>query len=423
MTASRDLGERVFAELACSTADPPGVTRAAYGVGEQFAHDLIRREAKTLGCEIAIDAAGNLSMTLPGADWDRRCVMFGSHLDSVPHGGNYDGAAGVIAGLAVIAELVTHDVTPPQDVAVTAFRGEEAAWFPISYLGSCAALGMLDSQLLEVPRLDTGISLADHMRAAGFDPEPIRRGVAQFQPERIGAFLEVHIEQGPVLIDQNLPIGLVTAINGGFRHMQAKVTGDWAHSGATPRGHRRDAVLAFNNLINRLETTWDQIEASGRSATITFGQVATDATLHGGSRVAGQLDFSLDVRSEFADVLDELRSELARITDATDLADGATIEFGPEFSWPVARMAPELLDLLDACARKAGVPTMRMPSGAGHDAAVLAAAGIPTAMLFVRNANGSHNPDEAMDLDDLEQAVSVLIRLVQDGNLPNRRTR
>jgi len=415
MRAGERLAARMFASLAEATADPPGVTRAAYGPGEQFAHDLARAEGTRLGCTAATDAAGNLFLTFPGADRSLPCLMLGSHLDSVPHGGNYDGAAGVIAGLAALADLAAQGATPARDIVVAAFRAEEAAWFPLSYPGSYAAIGRLDPAWLTVRGSDTGRTLAEHMAAAGFDPDAVAAGAALWPPERVGAYVEVHIEQGPALIGAGLPVGLVTAINGGFRHMQGCAIGAWAHSGATPRAYRQDAVLALADLAQMLDAAWDRIEAAGRQATITFGQVATESAMHGGSRVAGEVAFTLDIRSAHPEVLDGLRADLVRL--CADIRDkrGVTITPGPEMTWPVAAMSAPLLDGLEAAAAAAGVPVMRMPSGAGHDAAVLAEAGVPTAMLFVRNAHGSHNPGEAMELADLAQAVAVLTTFVRAG--------
>jgi len=298
---------------------------------------------------------------------------------------------------------------------VAAFRAEEAAWFPLSYPGSYAALGRFDPAWLAVRRADTGRTLAEHMAGAGFDPDAVAAGAALYPPERIGAYIEVHIEQGPALVGAGLPVGLVTAINGGFRHMEARAIGAWAHSGATPRAYRQDAVLALADLARLLEGAWDRIEAAGRQATITFGQVATDAAMHGGSRVAGEVAFTLDIRSAQPEVLDGLRVDLARFCAEIREKRGVTITLGPEMTWPVAAMSDPLLDGLAAAAATAGVPLMRMPSGAGHDAAALAEAAVPTAMLFVRNEHGSHNPDEAMELADLTEAVALLTEFIRTG--------
>ena len=412
MKSGAALVRRFLGALAEGSRDAPGVTRDAYGPGEQMAHNLARAEALALGCEVRTDAAGNLMMTFAGADRDAPCLMVGSHLDSVPHGGNFDGAAGVAAGLALIADLVAAGVQPAQDLVVVAFRAEEAAWFPVSYPGSEAMLGTLDPALLEALHSRTGLTLAHHMRAAGFNPDAVRRGERQLDPVRIGSFVEVHIEQGPVLIGEGVPVGLVTAIAGGFRHTQARALGAWAHSGATPRGYRQDAVLAVADMAAGLDVAWDAIEAAGHSATITIGVVATDPALHGGSRVAGEVAFCIDIRSEFEEVLDGVRRELRDLTAGIAEHRGVTVDLGPEFTWEIAQMNAGLLTALEASAAAAGVATMRLPSGAGHDAAVLAGAGVPTAMLFVRNAHGSHNPDEAMEPGDLDQAVAVLMAYV-----------
>jgi len=408
MTAGAALARRFLSALAERSADPPGVTREAYGPGEQMAHDLAAAEAVALGCEVRADAAGNLLMTLAGRDRAAPCLMLGSHLDSVPHGGNFDGAAGVAAGLAVIADLRAEGRRPPVDLTVVAFRAEEAAWFPLSYPGSLAMLGQLPAEALEAPHSRTGQSLAQHMAAAGFDPAAVRRGAVQVDPARIGAYVEVHIEQGPRLIGEGVPVGLVTAIAGGFRHTQARIRGAWAHSGATPRRYRQDVVLGLADLAAGLEETWDRIEAAGQAATLTFGIVETDPAMHGGSRVAGELRFCLDVRSEFPEALETVRSDLRVLSERIAARRGAAIELGPDFTWEIAGMDADLLNSLEAATRTASVPAIRMPSGAGHDAATLATAGVPSAMLFVRNANGSHNPDEAMDLEDLDCAVAVL---------------
>lgn len=418
MRSDRALTRRMLDRLASATADPPGVTRDSYGAGEAAAHAIARAEAEALGLEVATDAAGNLYMTCPGADRTRPVLLTGSHLDSVAHGGNFDGAAGVVAGLAAIAALRQAGTSPPQDLTVVAFRAEEAVWFPVSYPGSLAALGQLGPAALDLPRSDTGRSLAAHMHEAGFHPEEVRRGAAWLQPHRVAGFVEVHIEQGPVLIGRDLPLGLVAAINGGFRHMECTATGEWAHSGATPYQWRRDAAVAVAELIVRVHAWWAAREAAGEALTITFGRVSTDPSMHGGSRVAGLVRFSVDVRAGSEELLAAAAAELAAASAAIGLASGVAIELGPRLDWSPAGMNPALLDQLERLARRLGTSTLRMPSGAGHDAATIAAAGIPTAMVFVRNANGSHNPGEAMGLDDLDAAVDLLVALAGERLSP-----
>jgi N-carbamoyl-L-amino-acid hydrolase len=393
------------------------VTRDVFGAGEQIAHDIVRRQAEVLGCEVSVDDVGNLWLAFAGRDRTAPAIVIGSHLDSVPHGGNFDGAAGVIAGLAVIAELKARGIRPDRDIRVVAFRAEEAAWFGLSYPGSYAALGRLDPGVLAATRTDTGRTLEDHMISAGFSPDAIRHQRPQVDAGSIDCFVEVHIEQGPVLVPAELPVGIVTAINGGFRHAKARVSGAWDHSGAAPRHHRRDALLGFNGIVNDMQEAWDAVDAAGQSATITFGKVMTDPALHGGSRVAGSLDFSIDVRSQFADSLTELEAALLASCRRVEAEFDVSVDLGEQLTWPIAVMNKDLVDALAAASHEAGVASMRMPSGAGHDAAVFAEAGIPTAMLFVRNENGSHNPHEAMDVGDLDQAVKVLAAFITGRGL------
>ncbi|PBB17956.1 Zn-dependent hydrolase [Mesorhizobium sp. WSM4313] len=419
LTAGGKLAGRILDALAEATTDAPGITRVAYGPGERFAHDFVRKEAEKLGAVARVDAAGNLYLTLKGRDPDLPAIVIGSHLDSVAHGGNFDGAAGVAAGLAVMAELVGQGIRLPRDLIVLATRAEEAVWFPLSYPGSQAALGLLDPRALEARRSDSGRTLAEHMREEGFDPEAVRRGVPGIDAGRIAAFVEVHIEQGPRLVTAEAPVGIVTGIAGGFRYVDAKCLGAYAHSGAEPRFARHDSVLGFADLVAALETEWDALEREGREATITFGRVQSDPTQHGGSRVLGELGFTLDVRSAEATVLDRIEAKLQNIFTEIAGKRGVTFEPGPRFTWDPATMSLNLIGRLNIAAIELQMLAPHVPSGAGHDAATFAGAGIPTAMLFVRNENGSHNPHEAMEIADLDQAIRLLLRFVTDFDNPS----
>ncbi|MDG4895666.1 Zn-dependent hydrolase [Mesorhizobium sp. WSM4976] len=414
LTAGGELAGRILDVLAEATTDAPGITRVAYGAGERFAHDLVRKEAEKLGAVARVDVAGNLYLTLSGRDPDLPALVIGSHLDSVAHGGNFDGAAGVVAGLAVMAELGARGIRLPRDLIVLATRAEEAVWFPLSYPGSQAALGLLNPQALEARRSDSGRTLAEHMLEEGFDPDAARRGVPGIGAAQIAAFIEVHIEQGPRLVTAEAPIGIVTGIAGGFRYVDAKCLGAYAHSGAEPRFARHDAVLGFADLVAALEIEWDALEREGHDATITFGRVQSDPTQHGGSRVLGELGFTLDVRSAEATVLERVEARLRTILAEVSARRGVTFELGQRFTWQPATMAPALIEGLDRAATGLKMQAPHVPSGAGHDAATFAGAGIPTAMLFVRNENGSHNPHEAMEITDLDQAIRLLLRFVTD---------
>ncbi|MFN7000108.1 MAG: M20/M25/M40 family metallo-hydrolase, partial [Elioraea tepidiphila] len=197
LTPDLDLAARVFEALRARTHDGVGITREAYGPGERIAHEIVLAEAQAIGLEIATDHMGNRFLTLPGADRAAPQVIVGSHLDSVPRGGNYDGAAGVVAGLAAVAGMARAGFTPGRDITVMAIRAEEAgAWFPTSYPGSRGALGLLPPEELAVKRQDTGRTLAEHMREEGFDPGFVEARGRTFSPADTAAFLELHIEQG-----------------------------------------------------------------------------------------------------------------------------------------------------------------------------------------------------------------------------------
>lgn len=411
------LSRRLFAELAEATADAPGVTREAYGPGEAIAHEIIRREAQTLGAEVSIDAAGNLYARLAGRDREKPAIYIGSHLDSVPHGGNYDGAAGVLAGLCVMAELVAQRQDPPPvDLVLMVTRAEESAWFPLSYPGARAALGKLRSEELQAQRKDTGKTLAQHMLEAGFDPESVARGERQLDQSRMAAFIELHIEQGPELLSRGEKLAIVSAISGGRRWPEAKLHGAYAHSGAEPRFSRRDVLPAFGDLIAATETIWDQQEAEKRRLTLTFGRVQSDPRQHGGSIVLGELGFSLDMRSHDIDVLNRVEQE---VRDAcTEIASRrrVTFEQGPRMEWSPIVMNQQLNKELAVAASKLDLALPQIVSGGGHDAAAFAEAGVPTAMLFLRNENGSHNPHETINMEDFDIAVAVLLRFVRDFN-------
>jgi beta-ureidopropionase / N-carbamoyl-L-amino-acid hydrolase len=406
------LAELIFDELRRRTEAGRGVSRASYGLGEQIAHDIIRREAEALTLSITTDAAANLYATLPGAG-DGPAVVIGSHLDSVPLGGNYDGAAGVLLGLAVLSGLVKAGVTPPCPVTLMAIRAEESAWFSASYIGSRAAFGRLSRPELEgVRRAGDGIRLGAAVAAAGGDPDALAAGQAALDPGRIRIFLEPHIEQGPVLLAREVPVGIVTGIRGSFRYRYARCRGAYAHSGTTPREERHDAVRAVARLVVELDAVWERRAAAGEDLTVTVGQFTTDPDEASFSKIAGDVRFSVDVRGAEPETLSSMQDEVGRIVAGIEAREGVRFELGRLTTSEPARMSAEVVTALGAAARSAGIPHVEMPCGAGHDAAVFAQVGVPTGMVFIRNANGSHNPDESMDIADFDAAARLVMAMV-----------
>lgn len=402
------LAESLFDGLSRATRRGRGIVRDSYGAGEQTAHDLVRSAAETIGLEISVDAIGNLTMTLPGRDRSAQHIIIGSHLDSVPQGGNYDGAAGVVAGLCALSGLKRAAVIPPWDISVMGIRAEESAWFDAAYIGSAGAFGLLDPACLSIPRSDNGQSLEATLIERGFDPQAIRERRRLLDPSQVRAYLELHIEQGPTLTAKGLPAAVVTGIRGCRRFRNARCLGKYAHSGAVNRPYRHDAVAATVALLHHLESVWLHQEEAGADLVVTAGELFTDPVMHGPSKIAGETHFVIDVRSVSDATMDlvaaEARQAAARIGGAYRVAfDLGTTSYSPPAVMDT-RLRARLMDLLDE--------PFEMPSGAGHDAAVFATQGIPTAMIFVRNDCGSHNPDEAMAMDDFAVGTDVLLRLL-----------
>ena len=405
-----DLAAELFLALDRATRQGRGIQRDTYGAGEQAAHDIIRRSAETMGLECAVDVIGNLTMTMPGHDRAQPRIVIGSHLDSVPQGGNFDGAAGVVAGLCAVGRLRAENVVLPWDIAVMAIRAEESAWFDVPYLGSAGAFGLLDPDCLEVQRSDTQRSLADTMMAGGFDAGAIRDRRRLLDPAGIRAYLEVHIEQGPELSGESLPVAVVTGIRGCLRFRSACCVGAYAHSGAVPRRHRQDAVAATVALLHHMNEYWRRIEARGDDLVLTSGEFFTDVAMHGPSKVAGETRFVLDIRSTADAVMEAAAVEARAAAKRIEKQFRVRFDLGASSYSPPAMMDARLRQMLLNLSDR----PYEMASGAGHDAAIFAQMTIPSAMIFIRNANGSHNPDEAMALDDFDAAILLLTRLLKN---------
>lgn len=402
------LAADLFTELARNTRVGEGICRASYGEGEAYAHNLVAETARSLGLDVTIDAAANTYMTLPGRDRAAPRIVMGSHLDSVLNGGNFDGAAGVVSGMTALAAMRDAGLTPPRDLTVMGIRAEESAWFGTSYIGSRAALGKLDlANLEQARRSDTGRSLAEHMAEAGADPDALRRGPAALDPGRLRAYMEVHIEQGPVLQAEGFPVGLVTGIRGNVRFPAAAVIGEYTHVGV-PRSHRRDAAVAAGHFIAALDALADEFDAAGQDFAYTVGKLYTDPAEHQMTRVAGRVDFSLDVRSVSPEIHAGLEARVRALADRVAARQGVSFALGRVTTAAVGPVHPGILARLSEGVGALGLAERRLPSAASHDAAAFAAAGVPTGMIFIRNDHGSHNPKESMELDDFMAATRLL---------------
>lgn len=371
----------VLSRVNALSAGGPGWTRPSYSDLESAAHAVVEQEAIALGLEVTRDPAGNLFARMAGADRAAPALYTGSHLDTVAQGGAYDGQAGVAGALALAAAFRASRATPPTDIVVTVTRAEESVWFPVSYIGSRAALGRLAPEDLQACRVDSGRSLAAHMADQGYDAQ----AVLTHRPPAPARFLEFHIEQGPVLHQAGEPYAIVTAIRGGLRYRTAQVQGIWAHSG-------------------------------GADLTVTFGRVDAAGPGHAMAKVAGELGFCLDLRSGDMATLEAADAALkAEITRIETSRPGIRFDLGPQSRSQPAALSSDLANWITAGAALLGDNPRRMLSGGGHDAAAFAAAGWDSVMVFLRNDNGSHCPDEAMQESDLARAVTAVYAALMEG--------
>ncbi|WP_376096124.1 hydantoinase/carbamoylase family amidase [Roseomonas sp. CCTCC AB2023176] len=390
------LAATLLEGFAALSADGHGITRPAYSAIESDCLNFVAEVAAPLGLEAHRDAVGNLWLAPPGLG-DAPAPACGSHMDSVPQGGNFDGGAGVVAGL-LIALRAARDALPMRALAL---RGEESPWFGAPYVGTRAAFGALDATELARPRRDTGKSLSTHLREIGGDPAVAGGGKPVPELLRTTAFHELHIEQGPVLVDKSLPAAAVSAVRGHRRWSEASCTGEAGHSGVVPRHLRADPMMAVAELLYDLDTLWAKSIEDGADMVITAGMVSTEPDLAAVTRIPGRVAFSLDIRSGDRATLDAAQRFVAR--RCADIAAVRRVRFD---MGPLVQAAPIRLD---SGAVEAALPEpITLVSGAGHDAAEFARRGMPASMVFVRNRNGSHNPQEAMEIPDLMAGVDAL---------------
>lgn len=406
--------ERLFSGLEATSTSTVGITREAYGKGEQKAVELFIAYAAEYGLETSFDGAGNLVIVLPGANRNAPCIACGSHLDSVPQGGNFDGAAGIVAGVISLARMQHESFVPACDLKVMAFRCEESAWYGKPYIGSCALLGKLTTEDLEARHRDGKITLAEAMKSSGADLDRIFNGESLIDPKLIAAYLEIHIEQGPVMIARDLPTAVVTGIRGAIRHRKITCIGKAGHSGTVPRWLRQDAFFATAELISALDEHWRVLLERGLDIVVTSGIVETNAEVHAMTRIPDEITFSLEIRSQSTDALEAFYHLMQ--TECNNIAKErkVTFEFDRKLTTAPARMSERWIERLKSISEQLDFPSELIPSGAGHDAAVFANAGIPTAMIFIRNDKGSHNPDESMTIEDFIKGTEILYHALKE---------
>ena len=381
-------------------SDEPGrLTRLTWGPAWREAVGLVRGWMEEAGLLTRLDAVGNLVGRREGRRPGAPALLLGSHLDTVIDAGRFDGVLGVLLALAVVEELQARGRRPAFALEVVAFADEEGVRFPCALTGSRAMAGTLDPAVLGLTDRD-GTTLAEALRACGFDPDGL--AACARRPGEILGFLEAHIEQGPVLEQEGVALGLVRAIAGATR-LEVQVEGRAGHAGTVPMRLRRDALAGAAEMVlavERLARGTEELVATVGRLEVLPGAVNT---------IPGRVRFTIDLRSpedgERTRVLADLEARLEEIACGRGLA----LQVVTTHEARAVRSDPKLLDALARAQARLGLPERRLVSGAGHDAMAIAAIA-PVAMLFVRCRGGiSHDPAEYAAPADIEAALAVLV--------------
>jgi allantoate deiminase len=381
------------------------VSRLGLTALEQQARDLVAAWCARHAESTRRDAAGNLYVRFAGERPNDPVLLVGSHADSVPEGGRFDGALGVCCAVEAVMSLKDAGHRFGRPVEVVAWADEEGARFGVGLFGSAAAFGKLPPGAAEL-KDKTGVSIADALRALGEAGDPTK---AARDPRQIRAYLELHIEQGPRLERAGLALGVVSDIVGIY-HGRATVRGRQDHAGATVMGARRDALVAAAELITALE----RIASSIPDAVGTVGEIS----VRPGAKnvVPGECVFTVDIRAPRQDAIDTVLrrfgDEMSRVTRERGMS-GITLDMLTAVR--VTPLDPAVRATLEKAVRSVGVEPPLMVSGAGHDAQHPSLAGVPTGMIFVRSTGGSHTPielaataDAALGAQALEKAIAEL---------------
>ena len=403
-----DIGARAKARCDALGAPPYSeidgqLTRRFLTPAHAAALDTLSTWMVKAGMSVRRDAAANLIGRYEGDHAGARALIIGSHIDSVRNGGRYDGPLGIMLGIDVVEALYRTDRRLPFAIEVVAFGDEEGSRFPASMSCSRAIAGVLDSSALDMRDAD-GVSVAEALTAFGGDPAAISS--AARRAEDVLAFLEPHIEQGPVLEAEGLALGVVTAI-AAQKRLMVRITGTAGHAGTTPMGLRKDPGPAAAEAMLALE----RLCRAGPDGLV--GTVGRMSALPGAFNVIpGAVEFSMDIRAETSATRDAAVEAITAEIHAIAAARGLSATVTLMQALAESPCDPSLMDLLEAALSDLDLPARRLPSGAGHDAMVMAAL-CPTAMLFIRCEGGvSHNPAEAVTAPDCALAARAMLGFV-----------
>ena len=395
---------KTLAEL---TSTPEGAQRLAWGPIWRKARDWFTQEVGKLGLTVEKDSAGNLWVTLPGEKPDS--VLVAGHLDSVPNGGWLDGCLGVLAGLEALRRYAAEGKTPPLTLKLVDWADEEGARFGRSLLGSSAAGGSLKIEEVKDLKDREGTLLPNALKENGVTLETMLKANDELKQIPAKAYLELHIEQGPVLESMDKPTGVVLGTFGVERHMM-KFTGQAAHSGSTPIPMRKDAFLAAAQTALEIREIGKRHTRPGANVVCTCGVVKVEPCIV--TAVPGTCEMSLDQRALDASVLAEMYKEAREASERAARENNVKVEWTKLWTIEPRPFDPTLIRLCEEAVREVTGDAPRLPSGPLHDAAEMVPY-MPTVMMFAYSANGlSHCKEEDTPREHLEKTIQAFMLLV-----------
>ena len=397
MRINADRLHKSLRQLAQIGATPGGgVTRLALSAEDRSARDLLRRWMEEAGLRVRVDDFGNITGRRAGSE-SGKAVLMASHIDTVRRGGCYDGAYGVLAGLEVMRTLNDAGVTTRRPLELVNWTNEEGVRFEPAMLASGAVAGRFTPEYVYGRTDREGATFGDELERIGY------KGDRDNRPGPVAAYLELHVEQGPVLEDAGIPVGVVDGIVG-ITWSEITIEGRADHAGPSPMPLRRDALVAAARLIAGV----DDMARSIEGAVGTVGRIAVEPNVI--NTIPGKVTMSVDLRHPDAATLDRLVAGLERL--ATDIAalTGVTVAVNRFWTSEPTPFAAEIVDAVETAAAEMGIGSRRFWSGAGHDAKYMQDVA-PSAMIFARSINGlSHCEQEYSTPEDLEAGANVLLR-------------
>jgi allantoate deiminase len=408
MSGGLPLGEEIVRRidaLAAISETGEHLTRIFLTPEHRAAADLILTWMREAGMRAHLDAIGNVCGRYEGDRPGLPCLMLGSHYDTVRDAGKWDGPLGVVTAIACVADLNRRGKRLPFAIEITGFADEEGVRFASTLLGSRAVAGTFDESVLAGRDRD-GVSMREAMQKFGLDPDHI--GAAARVRRELLAYIELHIEQGPVLEDQDIPVGVVTAIAGATR-LAAQLTGMAGHAGTVPMGLRHDALAGAAECISAIEY-FCRTDGNGLVGTVGYVRAAPGAT----NVIPGQASFSIDIRAPTDMHRQRAVADIVREIEAIAKRRGLALQLDVTHQNRTVPCAPWLKHQIAAAIAAEGFSVFELPSGAGHDGmAMIDIADV--GMIFVRCRGGvSHHPDEHVELADADAGARVLLRVIED---------